>query len=826
MARNRSKTKSTRTRKQIEKRAQKRRNKAGSSENGSSPQSSSNDRRRGRIAAQVPCVWQNETLEDAAIFDEAACERLGPELQQQVVSVRNALQLACEMRGKEATDLVSRIPRSSPLSQWRLMIRGLVNWLNDDLPSAVAVWDRLDPDRRPARMATALAAAHRTDLESIRIGANSGVVSVQTDPAVDQNTEALSGQASDEVGVANRLDRRLLHAAKLVRRIRIDRSAIRIAGTATAEPDEQPDALIGSRKVQWLKDFSRNYQATEPALVRDLQLAALNRAYAQEYVDVFEKAIAAFKGPAHDWQNLLLSYFYYNNMDSHERRAGSRLERYIDKDLPNNKRISEPLRQALISEFALRDANTLIDSPKSPMSMFGFFLDERDSTRDIEKLFRKAITAFPLNHNAQKSQVDWIESQLADDRLAKKKREQFEKKLISAMKAWAQSIPDDVEPKLWLVDHLMENEELEEAQPFVDWLKSARVDDPRVRATPWKWEFLNASRSCRRKAWFAEVPARLDAVEREWPGWLRPEWMAYLRAAWMLRSNNREGYEQARITICADQGRQRDSITDSCMILGAAQYLRVPAADLKSLRSPIDAALKDLTTLTNEDLCSVGSFFWDLQRVGLLYPAYRNHGPKLGRELFRRMKQKSSLTKKLMKDSRFSEWLLWSSEYRFWGDGYKFRLPADLSRNKSNNALISAAIINGTLKLRWNTSELAQLADQSDVLRKAAETERDPYYRYWFNSLADQRDKLAAEKDSSIFSQFASLFNSFYGGDDNEETPCDCPNCRAARARADSKKTKSNAKAKTKARSKSKTEAKAGATDTWDEFVDRQGTLF
>jgi hypothetical protein len=188
------------------------------------------------------------------------------------------------------------------------------------------------------------------------------------------------------------------------------------------------------------------------------------------------------------------------------------------------------------------------------------------------------------------------------------------------------------------------------------------------------------------------------------------------------------------------------------------------------------------------------------------------------------MKQKGSLTKTLMKDSRFSEWLLWSSEYRFWGDGYKFRLPADLSRNKSNNALISAAIINGTLKLRWNTSELARLADQGDALRKAAETERDPYYRYWFNSLADQRDKMAAERDSSIFSQFASMFNSFYGGDDNEKTPCDCPGCRADRARADSKKTKSNAK--TKAGSKSKTEAKAGATDTRDEFVDRQGTLF
>ena len=67
-----------------------------------------------------------------------------------------------------------------------------------------------------------------------------------------------------------------------------------------------------------------------------------------------------------------------------------------------------------------------------------------------------------------------------------------------------------MEPRLWLVDYLLENERLEEARPHVDFLAASRQDDPRVRATPWKWQLLEAMRLCRRKAWLADVPARLD----------------------------------------------------------------------------------------------------------------------------------------------------------------------------------------------------------------------------------------------------------------------------------------------------------------------------
>ena len=127
----------------------------------------SNVRHRQRLTQQIPLAWPGEMSEDVAVFDDAVLSWLPPDLVPQVTAVREALQEALASRGDDALKRVSAIPRGSPLSEWRLFIRGLIDWLAGDTAAAGEAWKRLDPERRPGRIATAMMVALRSDLEHV-----------------------------------------------------------------------------------------------------------------------------------------------------------------------------------------------------------------------------------------------------------------------------------------------------------------------------------------------------------------------------------------------------------------------------------------------------------------------------------------------------------------------------------------------------------------------------------------------------------------------------------------------------------------------------------
>ena len=52
----------------------------------------------------------------------------------------------------KALELVREIARSSPLSEWKLFVRGLAAFYRRDRAEAQANWDRLDADRAPFRI--------------------------------------------------------------------------------------------------------------------------------------------------------------------------------------------------------------------------------------------------------------------------------------------------------------------------------------------------------------------------------------------------------------------------------------------------------------------------------------------------------------------------------------------------------------------------------------------------------------------------------------------------------------------------------------------------
>ncbi len=421
-----------------------------------------NTRFRQRIARQSPVAWDDEAAEDVAVFDSAVLETLSPELCEQVSAIREALALSCGSNGSQVADanrLVAKIPRNSPLSPWRLFVRGLQSWLQSDFDAAQESWSRLDPERRPGRIAAVLLSA--------------------LSQAVESASESVDAQ-SDAVQV---------YSAKLVRRIRFDRPAIRMARSITSQREEhfgESELLLGPEKLKRLRDFSSDFGDTEPQLVAALQQTAMLFVVNQPFSDAYEMALKFCRGPAHDPRNSLLSFHYHSKFEGGEQKSDDALKRYLERDLPRNEQIPKPLCNAIISQAWLNEAEASLKSASpfggSPFGgMFGFGTDE--ST--YEDYLKRSIKAYPANGDAHETYTVWLESKSTDERLRAAARKPYEKKLLAAMRKWSKSIPNDAEPRLWLFDYLIENELLEEAAPHVEWLKASREDDPRIRCAPW-----------------------------------------------------------------------------------------------------------------------------------------------------------------------------------------------------------------------------------------------------------------------------------------------------------------------------------------------------
>lgn len=722
-----------------------------------------------------------------AVFDDVAFGLLAPEMAEQVTAVRQALRDALQSRDEEALKQVSTIPRGSSLSEWRLFIRGLVDWLSDERDAAGEVWKRLDPERRPGRVAAAMTLSLRTDLE-------------QAKPTSETPSSSELGGSSPSAPW-DRFDDQLLYHAKLLRRVRFERAALKVAESGLAIAEEAKDLYLGPRKMKWVKRFIEEYKETEPELTAAISKTALGRAYAQNYSDLFADAIAKFTGPRHDPRNLLLSYFYHGRFGyepSSARLADQTLDDYLERDLPRNESITDALRGAIAGQIHLDQAQTLMEESPAD-SMFARMFARREDTESIRDHLKAATDAAPENVEAHKVYVQWVRTKLDNDGLDKSDREEFEEELAVVMSSWSRGAPNDLEPRLWLVDHLMENEQLTEAQPHVDFLASTRHEDPRARAIPWKWRLLEAMRLCRRKAWLSQVPTRLDEADAMWPTWLPKTWAPYLRAGWLLRRGDLEAFAEARKRLLEETGRPGESLADAVMMLSAAQATRATGPELKPLRESLDRALNALGTLPLDDLLETGSFQWDLIRARLTYPAYRMHARQIGETLFARLDTERRSRPEDANDERIQKATLWGSESRWWSKTNNTKLPPFLAAPAfRDHPIYVAARLNSLFGERY-PPPLSSFRKLGSTLREAAQSERNAYYRFWFVELADRLEEAIAKQAQRRFdledffsSRGQSKNDAFdYEDDDDEfdddeddlgfDEDCDCPSCTAAR---------------------------------------------
>jgi len=734
---------SSRSQKKAERHAKKRKEKRKHHQQASGPQQQPFDGSeseyfplgRVRHPKVTPVAWAGESVEDVAVFSDAALATVSHELQVQIRCVRDALAEILNRRGPDALERLTAVPRTSPVAEWRLFLRGLVAWLANQIPEANDCWIRLNPERRPGRIASVMIAAGRTDLESVQ--------PEQAVPATSETAAPLIAEPESRAPLGRNLDPSQLAHARILRRLRIERPILRMLSIGLEAPDpeqyrasdgsddEEFELKIGEEKLRWLARHLPDLRDSEPDLYQALCDAILGRAFDQPIPDVFEQAMRMIPGPPHDKSNRLLAAKYFLNFGPANGWPHSLkyLKTYVECDLKGNESISAALRAALASHAYLYVATEFGKFRYSPMFMYAIAAADEATVRN---LYLNAITACATNRRAYIAYENWLRrfawGDDADERL--------ERDMRSLLERWVAGRPEDIEPRLKLVDYQLENGELAQAQVHVDFLASCRHDDPLVRALPWKLEFLHLREASKRKASVDEAQRRLNTMEATWPAWLPKAWLPYFRAALALRAGKKDEFKILRNTD--GQGPMCRGLADAAMMLGACQILSIPAATLKTIRAELEEAFK--RQRPPEELIELGSSFWDLKRMGITFSSQRKLARNFIHDLQIVLGKMANVAAERIQDERFLGTVCWLSEDESQGFSYDSgKVLRQLCKGSPPDPVLSLAA------RFYESGEIlvSTVRKQLPQLRNAAASHPNPFYRMWLQKrVEDVEDHL------------------------------------------------------------------------------------
>jgi tetratricopeptide (TPR) repeat protein len=107
---------------------------------------------QGRVESPEAQNRLAEIAADQAVLHPDRSTPDSPQGRLEAARVRQALEALESRDDAKALELVREIARSSPLSEWKLFVRGLAAFYRRDSTEAQANWDRLDADRAPYRI--------------------------------------------------------------------------------------------------------------------------------------------------------------------------------------------------------------------------------------------------------------------------------------------------------------------------------------------------------------------------------------------------------------------------------------------------------------------------------------------------------------------------------------------------------------------------------------------------------------------------------------------------------------------------------------------------
>jgi hypothetical protein len=691
-----------------------------------------------RVVDRSPVAWYGEMLEDVAVFDDSIRQTLSDEMQSQAVLIRQALEEVCDRIESDAQENLASISRRSPYADWRLLIRGLAAWFNGDQAEAQSAWERLDPSRRPWRIAAALMLAKREDLTEIKLQGLDDV------------------KRSEDAWVAS-ADSELLATAKVTRQVYIERIALRAAHgllriTPTDSMDHYDEDYIDDEPIEpehfkFLLEYSVKYTPVEPELVRALQCGFIKLASNSDSPDFFELVASTLPGPVCDPRNKLIRFLAYFQIDL--KACASSQREYVDEDLLNAKWCSDELRGALSSMLhCMLAAGEMSAFNEKAESFFERrFFSERDRAvmvANIKRHFENAIKVYPKNRDAYEGYEALIGLLLNFGSNSKKKVGELEKELAGIWRRRLECLPDDVEYRIKLVEHLLNHGDSDQAKKHVDILKGTRFENPLLDCINWRWHWLEIGRLSEKRTMVALAVPLLDELEKLWPKWLHQRWIPYLKAALKLRMGDETAFENI-----PEENKSKSALTAACMQLGAAQYLSLPAVQLKELREGVDVFLKDKKAISDEDLLSVANFFWDLTSAEIRYSAYRLHAPKFLKEL----NSRSILEKRLKSDHEHGyevrNALLVMATDKIFTASSLLRAPRWMQQAAvAGNTTALATLLLAKVQQGWSSHEDMERAK---LLKKEVANLSDPFYRFYYTRIIKQFEEAALSDPFSNF---------------------------------------------------------------------------
>jgi hypothetical protein len=685
-----------------------------------------------------------ELAEDAAVFDADYLRNLPTDLQAEAALVYGALELTYIGNFDESMGKLKDISRSSPFSDWRLFIRGLHAFYSGDIDAARQNWSKLDQTRRPARIAsTLLIAEYNQPLAN------------ETQPCATQ--------------VIN-------HAKNL----RLRENVVNAAQAIASARHRDSKVTFAVSQAAMLADFINRYQRVDVDFVTTFGQACVLLSTFQGDFPVFDRLTKLVRGPAADpnWNNL--RFHYLLNFEGEEKTAFRVAEAFLRKDLPQLAGITEQVHNAIACKLYLLLAE--IAPSKGGRVRLGsstMYFDK--DYGEINALLRKAIEYYPEYRPAHQQLIQSLEIELDERTTDKAHTAKLEKQIVEAKEALVKALPQDADTVIWLIDHYLEEDQLDKALALVKNLEGQRIQDPSVKALHWKLKLREAMHLSNRKADLSFAVKALEEADSLWPSWLSRNWLPFLHAAISLRRGDKEKFEQL-----ASQARQDQKCSETVgdfMMFAALQQVNLPSAELKPFRTRIDQYLKTPDSIELEDLFGLGSYFWDLARAGIKHKAYRVQASKLGKAFKAKTQSYRDTTLTPTQIDAFC----WGAHHRFWPANYADEPPDYLIRLSSNQPRLAAALAQWIMNGKYSGWRIREYKPMITSIKDAARVENDPFYRFLFDKTTRQAEEIIAD-DAARRRQITEFGTDYSDSMDDEEdsfdNDCDCASCRARRAKS------------------------------------------
>jgi hypothetical protein len=711
------------------------------------------------VAMQLkPRSHAGEGLEDLAVFAKEYRGQLTPELRAEALVVGEALDLVYEGDFSSASARLQTIARSSPYADWRLFVRGLIAFYHGNSDSARQSWGRLDPTRRPARIANVLWRAESA----------SPLENEVAPPPAD-----------------------LIQAAVT---LLLRRAAIAAARRIASVKHRNRETFFTASQVAMLNDFRDRFRRVDGELYSQFSQACVRLACRQPQGEIFRLLKKSVPGPPHDPNWNLQGALYWSLLRGGFQEQETCSQAYL-AELPKVEQLTKPLRNAIASQLCLKMAQEEIELTEQSMGLSFRFTGEFPDYREAEAWFEKAIGYYPTHraaHHARLNLLKKMTQQLPDER-------PVQKRLVAASEALVKTFPDEVETTLWLIDSYVDDDRLKEADTLVRQLQHQRLDDPLAKGLPWKLKLREAMHLSRRKANLPKVLEALREAEAHWPAWYGRDWLLFLHAAAELRGGNSAQFNE--LNRAARQACAAPEWVGDIMLFASLQQMNLPSATVKPFRAAVETHIKNASTLPLMEFARLASFLWDLTRAGLRYKGYRTQASKIGRVLNSRLANGEQIEDpKLLLDA-----CSWIASHNFWIQNYGTKEPEWVARLASSEPRAAADVLEFVSRLTFIRSRIFAIEPQIQLVKDASKTENDPYYRHRFEKLAKEfKARVAEFEDQKRRNRSYATMDPWDMDDEDEDEDdafseffedgeCNCRGCRAERAREAAEKAKRTA---------------------------------